>query len=65
VSLTESDCTQGDCTQTKPKLPGEVWVLIAANAVIALGYGVVAPVQRDIERADSLAYLLPLKRLPL
>ncbi|ORA21238.1 MFS transporter [Mycobacterium aquaticum] len=36
--------TQSDCTQTKPKLPGEVWVLIAANAVIALGYGVVAPV---------------------
>lgn len=29
---------------TKPKLPGEVWVLIASNAVIALGYGVVAPV---------------------
>ncbi len=25
-------------------LPGEVWVLIVANAVIALGYGVVAPV---------------------
>jgi ACDE family multidrug resistance protein len=26
------------------KLPSEVWVLITANAVIALGYGVVAPV---------------------
>ena len=26
------------------KLPGEVWVLVFANAVIALGYGVVAPV---------------------
>lgn len=28
----------------KPKLPGEVWVLVSANAVIAIGYGVVAPV---------------------
>ncbi|HXL61945.1 MAG TPA: MFS transporter, partial [Mycobacterium sp.] len=25
-------------------LPGEVWILITANAVIALGYGVVSPV---------------------
>lgn len=28
----------------KTALPGEVWVLVLANAVIALGYGVVAPV---------------------
>ncbi|WP_029106676.1 MFS transporter [Mycobacterium sp. URHD0025] len=36
---------EGDCqSDAKPKLPGEVWVLIVANAVIALGYGVVAPV---------------------
>ena len=27
-----------------PKLPREAWVLIAANAVAALGYGVVSPV---------------------
>ncbi len=40
MSLTEDDCQ----SVTKPKLPGEVWVLIVANAVIALGYGVVAPV---------------------
>jgi MFS transporter, ACDE family, multidrug resistance protein len=40
-----SSVTEGDCpTRTKPKLPGEVWVLIFSNAVIALGYGVVAPV---------------------
>jgi MFS family permease len=38
-----SSVAEGDC-QTKAKLPGEVWVLIVANAVIALGYGVVAPV---------------------
>ena len=29
---------------SRPGLPAEIWVLIAANAVIALGYGVVAPV---------------------
>jgi MFS family permease len=40
-----SSATEGDCpSPTKPKLPAEVWVLIFSNAVIALGYGVVAPV---------------------
>ena len=28
----------------KPSLPREVWLLVSANAVVALGYGVVAPV---------------------
>ncbi len=28
----------------KPKLPREVWVLVAANVVVAFGYGVVSPV---------------------
>ena len=35
---------EADPAPDKPKLPGEVWVLITANVVIALGYGVVAPV---------------------
>jgi MFS transporter, ACDE family, multidrug resistance protein len=42
-----SNVAEGDCpaeTAPKPKLPSEIWVLIASNAVIALGYGVVAPV---------------------
>jgi ACDE family multidrug resistance protein len=40
-----SSVTEGDCpTDTQPRLPREVWVLIASNAVIALGYGVVSPV---------------------
>lgn len=40
-----SSVAEGDCSAPeKPKLPGEVWVLIFSNAVIALGYGVVAPV---------------------
>jgi MFS transporter, ACDE family, multidrug resistance protein len=29
---------------TKPGLPSEVWLLVSSNAVVALGYGVVAPV---------------------
>ncbi len=37
---------EGDCSADtdKPKLPREVWLLVAANVVVALGYGVVAPV---------------------
>jgi len=50
-SDTEADCGREeqskDCSRPssgKEKLPSEVWVLITANVVIALGYGVVAPV---------------------
>lgn len=39
-SRTEDDCQTGP----KPRLPREVWILAAANFVVALGYGVVAPV---------------------
>ncbi|MBO0677486.1 MFS transporter [Mycolicibacterium sp. S2-37] len=39
-SQTEDDCPE----TTKRRLPREVWVLVAANVVVALGYGVVAPV---------------------
>ena len=40
-----SSVAEGDCSAPpEPRLPREVWVLIASNAVIALGYGVVAPV---------------------
>ncbi len=41
-----SSVTEGDCptSTAKAKLPSEIWVLITANAFIALGYGVVAPV---------------------
>lgn len=35
---------------TKAALPREVWPLIGANAVIALGYGVVAPVLPQLAR---------------
>lgn len=38
-----SAVTEGDCP-TPTRLPAEIWVLAGANIVIALGYGVVAPV---------------------
>lgn len=39
-STAEDECPSA----AKERLPREVWVLIAANVVVALGYGVVAPV---------------------
>jgi MFS transporter, ACDE family, multidrug resistance protein len=40
-----SSVAEGECwADSKPKLPSEVWVLITANVVVALGYGVVSPV---------------------
>ena len=40
-----SSVAEGACpADAKPKLPREVWVLITANVVVALGYGVVSPV---------------------
>lgn len=38
-----SAVAEGDCP-TPTRLPAEIWVLAGANIVIALGYGVVAPV---------------------
>lgn len=37
-------------SDAETRLPREVWALIAANAVIALGYGVVAPVLPQLAR---------------
>ena len=37
-------------TDTAAELPREVWALIGANAVIALGYGVIAPVLPQLAR---------------
>ena len=39
-STAEEDCP----ADSKRSLPREVWVLVVANVVVALGYGVVAPV---------------------
>ena len=45
-----SSLAEGECQTPKRKLPREVWILITANAVIALGYGVVAPVLPQFAR---------------
>ena len=37
-------------TPTDVRLPPEVWSLIGANAIVALGYGLVAPVLPDLAR---------------
>ena len=37
-------------TGTDVQLPREVWALIGANAIVALGYGLVAPVLPDLAR---------------
>lgn len=40
-----SSAAEGDCQpKIKERLPREVWVLAAANVVVAFGYGVVSPV---------------------
>lgn len=42
--------SSGAASQAQVALPREVWSLIGANAVIALGYGVVAPVLPQLAR---------------
>lgn len=45
-----SSVAQDPSEETQSTLPREVWSLIGANAVIALGYGVVAPVLPQLAR---------------
>ena len=46
-----SSVAQGaSAAQAQSRLPREVWPLIGANAIIALGYGVVAPVLPQLAR---------------
>jgi len=45
-----SSSARGADQQAGHRLPHEVWALIGANAVIALGYGVVAPVLPQLAR---------------
>lgn len=40
----------GSTPEAKIALPPEVWSLIGANAIVALGYGLVAPVLPDLAR---------------
>ena len=51
-----SSTSEGDCpTAPSEKLPGEVWILIFSNAVIAMGYGVVAPVLPQYARSFGVS----------
>lgn len=45
-----SSVAEGAASPTQARLPREVWSLITANAIIALGYGVVAPVLPQLAR---------------
>ena len=45
-----SSVVQGADTRDDVRLPREVWWLIVANAIVALGYGLVAPVLPDLAR---------------
>ena len=43
-----SSVAEGTDTQAAAKLPTEIWALIGANAIVALGYGLVAPVLPEL-----------------
>ena len=45
-----SSIAQDAAAEAGERLPREIWALIGANAVIALGYGVVAPVLPQLAR---------------
>ena len=45
-----SSVAEGADTQADVRLPREVWTLIGANVIVALGYGLVAPVLPDLAR---------------
>ncbi len=45
-----SSVAEGSASTAQTRLPREVWSLITANAIIALGYGVVAPVLPQLAR---------------
>lgn len=45
-----SSIARGEVAQSDARLPSEVWALISANAVVALGYGVIAPVLPQLAR---------------
>lgn len=43
--------TPADTTQDRPELPPEIWVLVTASFVIALGFGIVAPALPQFARS--------------
>ena len=47
--MSDSDTAAG--AGSRPRLPPEIWVLVSASFVIALGYGIVAPVLPQFARS--------------
>ena len=45
-----SSVAEGAAPTAEARLPRELWSLIGANAIVALGYGLVAPVLPDLAR---------------
>jgi len=45
-----SSVTEGADTRPDARLPREIWSLIGSNAIVALGYGLVAPVLPELAR---------------
>lgn len=55
-----SSCREGkagneDNVAVKPRLPWEIWVLVVASLVIALGFGVVAPALPQYARSFGVS----------
>lgn len=52
-----SSCREGnaDNATVKPRLPWEIWVLVVASLVIALGFGVVAPALPQYARSFGVS----------
>ncbi|WP_040797786.1 MFS transporter [Nocardia higoensis] len=53
-----SGCSTSESTSTSadPKLPAEIWVLVGAAFVIAVGYGLVAPVLPQFARGFGVGF---------
>lgn len=45
----------GPLSGTKPRLPSEIWVLVSASFVIALGFGIVAPALPQFARSFDVS----------
>ncbi|WP_197510882.1 hypothetical protein [Tessaracoccus coleopterorum] len=43
---------------TRRQIPGEIWVLVAAAFLIALGYGLVAPILPQFARSFDVGVVL-------
>lgn len=54
-SCREGNADNEDNAAAKPRLPWEIWVLVVASLVIALGFGVVAPALPQYARSFGVS----------